>query len=59
MSCREVVDEQAFHCTDLGSQIKEAVNGFRDSEERRRCGKCGTMAESAPKPGEIKDPNLE
>jgi len=57
--CRELVDEQAFHCTDLGTQIKEAVNGFRDSEERRRCRKCGTMAESAPKPGEIKDPNLE
>jgi len=57
--CGKVVDEAAFYCTDLGTQVKEAVNGFRDSEERRRCKACGTMAESAPRPGEIKDPNLE
>ncbi|KAE8441341.1 3-hydroxyanthranilic acid dioxygenase [Mollisiaceae sp. DMI_Dod_QoI] len=57
--CGKIVDEAAFHCTDLGTQVKEAVNGFRDSEERRKCKACGTMAESAPKPGEIKDPNLE
>jgi len=56
-SCHEVVDEAAFHCTDLGTQIKEAVNGFKDSDERRRCKKCGTMADSAPKPGSIVDPN--
>ena len=58
-SCGEVVDEAGFHCTDLGSQIKEAVNEFKESEIRRKCGKCGTMAESAPGEGEIKDPNLE
>jgi len=57
-NCHSVVDEAAFHCVDLGTQIKEAVNGFRDSEERRKCKKCGVMAESAPKPGEIQDPNL-
>jgi 3-hydroxyanthranilate 3,4-dioxygenase len=57
-SCKQIVDEAAFHCTDLGTQIKEAVNSFRDSEERRRCKHCGVLAESAPKPGEIKDPNL-
>ncbi|CAG8975489.1 hypothetical protein HYALB_00004808 [Hymenoscyphus albidus] len=58
-SCGLVVDEARFHCTDLGSQIKKAVEGFKNSEERRRCKGCGTMAESAPQPGEIKDPNLE
>lgn len=57
-SCRKVVYEESFHCTDLGSQIKEAVNGFKASESKRRCKACGTMAESAPKEGEIKDPNL-
>ena len=57
-NCREVVEEAAFHCTDLGTQIKEAVNSFKDSEERRKCKNCGTMAESAPPPGSIKDPNL-
>jgi len=54
-----VVDEASFHCTDLGSQIKEAVNGFKGSEERRRCGKCGVLADSAPAPGTIEDPNLK
>lgn len=58
-NCGEVVDEASFHCTDLGSQIKEAVEGFKGSESRRKCPGCGTMAESAPKEGEIKDPNLE
>ncbi|KAM3086743.1 3-hydroxyanthranilic acid dioxygenase [Clarireedia jacksonii] len=58
-NCKEVVDEAAFHCTDLGTQIKEAVNNFKNSEERRKCKKCGTMAESAPAPGSIKDPNLK
>jgi 3-hydroxyanthranilate 3,4-dioxygenase len=57
-NCKSVVDEQAFHCTDLGTQIKEAVNGFKGSEERRKCGRCGMMAEAAPRPGEIQDPNL-
>ncbi|KAJ8070243.1 hypothetical protein OCU04_000628 [Sclerotinia nivalis] len=57
-NCREVVEEAAFHCTDLGTQIKEAVNSFKDSEERRKCKKCGTVAESAPPPGSIQDPNL-
>jgi 3-hydroxyanthranilate 3,4-dioxygenase len=57
-NCNEVVDEAAFHCTDLGTQIKEAVNNFKGSEERRKCTKCGTMADSAPPPGSIKDPNL-
>jgi 3-hydroxyanthranilate 3,4-dioxygenase len=57
-SCKQVVDEAAFHCTDLGTQIKEAVNAFKDSDERRKCTHCGTMASSAPQPGEIQDPNL-
>jgi len=59
-NCHEVVDEASFHCVDLGSQIKEAVNSFKESgEERRKCKKCGVLAESAPRPGEIQDPNLK
>ncbi|THV55579.1 hypothetical protein BGAL_0006g00310 [Botrytis galanthina] len=57
-NCREVVEEASFHCTDLGTQIKEAVNSFKDSEDRRKCKKCGTVAESAPPVGSIKDPNV-
>ena len=57
--CRQIVEEASFHCTDLGSQIKEAVNAFKTSaEEKRRCKSCGTVAESAPKAGSIQDPNL-
>jgi 3-hydroxyanthranilate 3,4-dioxygenase len=58
-NCKSVVDEAAFYCTDLGNQIKEAVNGFKGSEERRMCGECGTLADSAPAPGSIEDPNLK
>lgn len=56
--CKEVVEEAAFHCTDLGTQIKEAVNAFAASMERRTCKNCGVVAESKPKEGSIQDPNL-
>jgi len=47
--CREIVDEAAFHCTNLGTQIKEAVAAFTDDKERRTCGKCGALADVVPK----------
>lgn len=56
--CGAVVHEAAFHCTDLGSQIKAAVEDFRADEAKRRCGGCGELADWAPKPGSIQDPNL-
>jgi 3-hydroxyanthranilate 3,4-dioxygenase len=57
--CHEIVDETAFYCYDLGTQIKEAVNAFKDSKERRTCKNCGALAEAVPKPGENPDPNLK
>lgn len=57
--CGEIVHEAAFHCTDLGTQIKEAVNAFKADEQARTCKQCGEVADSAPKPGSIRDPNLE
>jgi 3-hydroxyanthranilate 3,4-dioxygenase len=57
--CGDVVHEAAFHCTDLGTQIKAAIETFMGDEESRRCGKCGTMADSVPREGTIRDPNLE
>jgi 3-hydroxyanthranilate 3,4-dioxygenase len=57
--CGEVVHEAAFHCTDLGTQIKTAIETFMAAEETRRCPRCGTLANSVPKPGSIRDPNLE
>ena len=57
--CGAVVHEAAFHCTDLGTQIKTAVEDFKADDDKRRCGTCGLLADAAPKPGSIKDPNLE
>ena len=57
--CGEVVHEAGFHCTDLGTQIKAAVEEFKGDQEKRTCGKCGEVADAAPKSGSIKDPNLE
>lgn len=48
-NCGEIVHEASFHCTDLGTQIKEAVNSFKDDEEKRKCKKCGELAEIVPR----------
>ena len=44
-SCDEVVDEAAFHCTDLGTQIRKAIGEFEGDMKRRTC-KCGAVANS-------------
>ncbi|EGX51960.1 hypothetical protein AOL_s00043g694 [Orbilia oligospora ATCC 24927] len=43
--CKEVVYEDSFYCTDLGTQIKEAVNKFRSDDSLRTCKNCGALAE--------------
>ncbi|KAK6340658.1 3-hydroxyanthranilic acid dioxygenase [Orbilia brochopaga] len=43
--CQAVVYEDSFHCTDLGTQIKEAVNKFRADEGLRTCKACGALAD--------------
>ncbi|KAM3536847.1 hypothetical protein ARSEF1564_010229, partial [Beauveria bassiana] len=53
-----VVHEAAFHLTDLGTQIKAAVEAFRADDDKRRCERCGALADWAPPPGSIPDPNL-
>lgn len=45
-NCGEIVHEDAFHLTDLGTQIKAAVERFAASEELRTCKKCGTLAKT-------------
>jgi 3-hydroxyanthranilate 3,4-dioxygenase len=55
-NCRDVVHEKRFHCTDLGTQIKEAVVAFENDGEASRCKNCGTVATSKPAPGEIEQP---
>ncbi|KAL9586681.1 MAG: hypothetical protein Q9212_000750 [Teloschistes hypoglaucus] len=45
----ELVYEDAFHMTDLGTQIKAAVNAFKDNEDKRRCKKCGELVDMVPR----------
>jgi 3-hydroxyanthranilate 3,4-dioxygenase len=44
--CGEIVYEESFHCIDLGTQIKEAVEKFGSSEQLRTCKQCGTVAKT-------------
>jgi len=44
-NCKQIVHEAAFHCTDLGTQIKAAVEAFKSSEENRTCRNCGELAD--------------
>ncbi|CAK1363894.1 3-hydroxyanthranilate 3,4-dioxygenase [Cercospora beticola] len=47
--CGSQVHEASFHCTDLGSQIKDAVNAFKANEEARKCKDCGEICDTAPR----------
>ncbi|KAK9447576.1 3-hydroxyanthranilic acid dioxygenase [Limtongia smithiae] len=44
-NCKEIVHEDGFHCTDLGSQIKDAVISFTKNKELRTCKNCGTLCD--------------
>lgn len=48
-NCSGIVHEESFHCTDLGTQIKAAVNDFRSSPQKRKCGTCGELADLVPR----------
>ena len=45
-TCGEIVYEDSFHMTDLGTQVKGAVEKFAASEGLRTCKKCGTVAKT-------------
>lgn len=47
-NCSAFVYEAAFHCTDLGTQIKEAVEKFENSADDRLCKQCGTVCSLKP-----------
>jgi 3-hydroxyanthranilate 3,4-dioxygenase len=47
-NCKEIVHEASFHCTDLGTQIKAAVNAFVEDQEKRKCKNCGTLCDTIP-----------
>ena len=48
-NCGEQVHEVSFHCVDLGTQLKEAVQAFGADMEARKCENCGTICDTAPK----------
>ncbi|OCL01815.1 3-hydroxyanthranilate 3,4-dioxygenase [Glonium stellatum] len=48
--CGEQVHEASFHCTDLGTQIKDAVNKFKADKKARTCNNCGSLCDVAPRP---------
>ncbi|KAK8155594.1 3-hydroxyanthranilate 3,4-dioxygenase [Phyllosticta citribraziliensis] len=50
--CGSQVHEKSFHCTNLGTQIKEAVESFKADTEARTCKKCGELCDVAPKKSE-------
>lgn len=47
--CGSQVHEEGFHCTDLGTQIKKAVQDFEANMEARTCGQCGEVCDVKPK----------
>jgi 3-hydroxyanthranilate 3,4-dioxygenase len=42
-NCGEKVHETSFHCTDPGTQIKDAVMKFKSDKKARLCGNCGEL----------------
>ena len=47
-NCKSMVHEASFHCTDLGSQIKNAVNQFKSDPKARTCKNCGEICAVTP-----------
>lgn len=48
-NCRSQVHEASFHCTDLGTQIKAAVQAFEADTQARTCRKCGEICDVKPR----------
>ena len=52
-TCRNRVHEKSFVCTDLGTQIKEAVQSFEADLDARTCKKCGDVCDVKPKEASV------
>lgn len=47
-NCKEIVHNLTFYCSDLGTQVKDAILSFDADVEARTCKKCGTLNYSKP-----------
>jgi 3-hydroxyanthranilate 3,4-dioxygenase len=47
-NCKNVVYNTSFYCSDLGTQVKEAIETFEASIDLRTCKNCGTLNHSRP-----------
>lgn len=43
--CGEILYDESFHCTDLGTQLKPVIETFHGDEGLRTCAKCGAVME--------------
>ncbi|KAI0047876.1 3-hydroxyanthranilic acid dioxygenase [Auriscalpium vulgare] len=41
-----IIREEAFHVTDLGTQLKPLIQKWQTDADSRRCGQCGAVAEA-------------
>lgn len=55
-NCQNIVHEASFHCTDLGTQVKDGVIAFENDMEARTCNSCGTVADARHAEGEALQP---
>lgn len=43
--CGEILYDESFHCTDLGTQLKPVIEKFHGDEKLRTCAQCGAVME--------------
>ncbi|KAJ3289141.1 3-hydroxyanthranilic acid dioxygenase [Borealophlyctis nickersoniae] len=46
-ACRAIVHERAFHCTNLGTQLKPVIEEYYANEDLRTCKICGAVNPTA------------